>query len=496
MNDSTINVSAPPKEPSNRHSEPTFQERSSEDRRHQPNWRPAELLKLRISLDQKRQLTDATQLMAESMANMFQAHAVFVSFRVGNSLKLLGTESAAKLQAGTKELVRSAHLESASAKSILTSRKAQETSSGNEDSSEPPSDDQAPNSILPSPIHQNLCDAEPAFDGCDAITQSIYSQSGDPILTITVVGSDPDTYAAQMRPIMELVVSHLLLLQHASKTISERIGDRIRASRPKLKFWGIVAAAVLLFACIPVPHRISCELQVRPQIRRFVAAPFQGVLRSCSVRAGDVVEAGQLLATMDEDELRMQISSLLAERESARKSKSAAMAKGETIEAQKARLEYNRLSHKLDLLETRLRTLEINSPISGVVLVSDLDDAVGAPLQQGRNLFEIAPLEKMKFEIYISQDDLAYVKVGQAVTISLDATSGSWTGKVSRIQPQSTTFENESVFVAEVSMEENDQNIRPGMLGYASVSSDFQPLGWVLLRKPVRYMQRLFGFQG
>ena len=235
-------------------------------------------------------------------------------------------------------------------------------------------------------------------------------------------------------------------------------------------------------------------MEVKPVVRRYVSAPFDGVLKSSQVRPGDFVNSNEPLAHLDEDEILLQRSSVEAEKEKYRKLKSSALANRETFAMQQASLEYKRLSYKNDMLIQRSQNLEISSPISGVVLTTELEDAEGAPLTQGQVLFEIAPLDRMIFTIYVSQQDVAYVSEGMKVQINVDAARTDFSGVIRKIRPQAVLFDNQSVFVAEVEFDNSDGLVRPGMRGYATIVGENQSVGWILFRKPYNYLKRLTGF--
>ena len=60
----------------------------------------------------------------------------------------------------------------------------------------------------------------------------------------------------------------------------------------------------------------------------------------------------------------------------------------------------------------------------------------------------------------------------------------TWNGKVTKIHPKSEIREQESVFVAEVELENTDLSLKPGMKGQAKIVSDAYPIGWNLFHQP------------
>ena len=61
----------------------------------------------------------------------------------------------------------------------------------------------------------------------------------------------------------------------------------------------LIAVVFLLAALVPIPGRVSAEAEVRALVSRTIPPPFEGFLDEVRVKPGDVVRAGDVLATMD-----------------------------------------------------------------------------------------------------------------------------------------------------------------------------------------------------
>ena len=147
------------------------------------------------------------------------------------------------------------------------------------------------------------------------------------------------------------------------------------------------------------------------------------------------------------------------------------------------------------LLERRQQNLDVRSPIDGIVTVGDLDKVEGAPVARGQTLFEVAPLDKMTVEIAIPEDDIQYVSRGFQAGIRLDSYPDvSWQGVLSRIHPRAEIRDNRNVFVAEFTLANPDERLRPGMLGRARIIGPRRPLFWNLFHKPWQWLRFRLGF--
>ncbi len=432
-----------------------------------------QLLKLRIALDQAKSLTAFAEILAKQLVGVLKCRNVFVGICKSNrEVELVGIESDDFSSDSILEVVRNA---------------AQEVTFDQVCVGWPQSDRWSP-----SLVHKDLTSPPNSM----AFSVAIRGANGDLIGMVTVVDTEEKGATAfqKLEPICQLLSTQMEFQREAGKSGWKRFVEFANRNTTLVQRWLVGIGAVFLLGIIPIPHRISCDAEVNPMLRRFVAAPFEGILRSSWVSAGDLVAQGQTLASLDEDEMRLQVSSISAEQELAKKAKASALANGETLEAQQAKLELRKLTYKRELLTDRSDSLTLHSPIDGVVLKSELEDAEGAPLTKGQILFEIAPLEKVKIKVFISQQDVAFVREGMDVIVSVDSISHKLVGTLKRMQPQSDTFENESVFVAEVEFENHNHELKPGMQGYAVVVSEYQPIGWILFRKPARYFKRLAGF--
>jgi multidrug resistance efflux pump len=229
--------------------------------------------------------------------------------------------------------------------------------------------------------------------------------------------------------------------------------------------------------------------------RRYVVAPFEGLLEEASVKPGELVTEGQLLARMDGREIRWELAGLIAERSRASKQRDSAMATQKVADAQAAKLEMDRLDLKIQLLQNRAANLEIRSPIDGIVISGDLDRAEGAPLNVGQTLFEVAPLDRMVVELAIPEDEISYVNGTPETCVKLDAYPGrQWSGTILKLHPRAEIRKAQNVFVGELHLDNPDGSLRPGMNGQAKLVGPRRMLAWNLFHKPAEWVSRQLGF--
>ncbi|HIP48843.1 MAG TPA: HlyD family efflux transporter periplasmic adaptor subunit [Lutibacter sp.] len=109
-----------------------------------------------------------------------------------------------------------------------------------------------------------------------------------------------------------------------------------------------------------------------------------------------------------------------------------------SIEIQNAGVvnEVKKLDAQIKEIEYQISKCKITNPVDGTVLIKYVEpnEIIGF----GRPLYKIADMSEMLFKGYISEPQLANLKIGQEVTLKIDAPDGmkEYTGKISWIASQ------------------------------------------------------------
>ena len=242
---------------------------------------------------------------------------------------------------------------------------------------------------------------------------------------------------------------------------------------------------------IPMPYWPQRECVVEPSARRFVSSPIDGRVLKSLVRPGDVVEAGQLIGQMDDEQLRWELGSAQAELQQAGKQQDSALAHQEGGKMRLAQLEQQKVSLKIHGLQAQLERLEIRSPVAGIVLQGEWYRSEGAPVARGDTLFEIAPLEKMTVQVQLTTEDLGEIEVDDAATVRIDSAYGeAWRSTLSRIDPRAAVIDNEVRFVADMEVENRENRLRPGMKGSVRIDAGRKSIGWLIFHRPYTWLMK------
>lgn len=267
-----------------------------------------------------------------------------------------------------------------------------------------------------------------------------------------------------------------------------------------LRFWrsgmtrriaaGIAVLALTVTMLFPVTYRLNADCRIQPVVRRTVAAPFDNRLYRTYVKPGDEVEEGQILAELDGRETRVQLAESIAAQRAAVKKRDNAMVLEDPATIQMTQLEADRLALEVERLQFRSDNLIIRSPIDGVVLVGDLERSEGVPVTAGEKLFEVAPLDEMIMEIAIPETEVRHASVGSEVKLRLESDSSQvWESELGMIHPVSEIQDGTNVFIAEATLENKHEILRPGMKGDVRILTDRKPLGWIFFHRLWEYLR-------
>lgn len=243
-----------------------------------------------------------------------------------------------------------------------------------------------------------------------------------------------------------------------------------------------------------------------------IKARVAGELQGLTVREGDTVKAGQVIA-------RIEVTEYAARQQQAQDQADAA--KEQIVIAQRqfdnnkalvdqgfisktaldtslATLNAAQATHRaallnVDIAKKAMLDTVLRSPISG--MVSQRLAQPGERVGVDARMVEVIDLSRMELEANISAADALNVKIGQTAALQIEGSASTVVGKVVRINPN-TQAGSRNVLVY-FSLDKT-ANLRQGLfaqgsLGTASVSALTVPLSAVRNDKPTPYVQVLEG---
>ena len=301
-----------------------------------------------------------------------------------------------------------------------------------------------------------------------------------------------ETIAALIGPALELKRQHDRSLPFKIWESSRRqIGKVIGAGHVGLKLILLLATAVgvLLFTTTG-DFRVASKALLEGEVQRVAVAPFQGYVKTAPVRAGDIVKTGQVLATLQDRDLQLERLKRLNEREQLVKEHRQALAERNAPKAEIVTAQLRQVQAQLDLAADKLLRTQVVAPFAGVVVSGDLSQQLDAPVEEGKVLFEIAPLDTYRIVLQVDERDIGHVAVGQSGDLLLSALPHDLLPfKVEKITPVSTAHEGRNFFRVEGRFSTKPSQLRPAMEGVGKISIDRRLLVWIWTHDAVEWLR-------
>lgn len=224
----------------------------------------------------------------------------------------------------------------------------------------------------------------------------------------------------------------------------------------------------------PVDQVESFTATVEADVKNNIAPSMPVRIEKILVEVGDRVSKGQKLVQMDAANLKQsktQLENLQVEF-------------NRVDELYKvggvSKSEWDARKTSLDVAKTAFQNLEENtylvSPISGIVTARNFDN--GDMYSGGTPVLTVEQITPVKLMVNVSEGYFAYMKKGMPATVKLDVYGEeTFQGKVSLIYP--TIDATTRTFPVEVTLENRDQRVRPGM--FARVTMSFGVLDHVVV---------------
>ncbi len=301
-----------------------------------------------------------------------------------------------------------------------------------------------------------------------------------------------ETIAALAGPILDAKrVEQRWLIRKAIDSLARQLGRLFGPDYLIRKLIVVLLIAIVIFfAYFKVDYRVTATTVIEGEIQRVVAAPFNGYIKEAPIRPGDIIRQGQLLCRLDDRELKLEHLKWSTEKEQFVKQHQEAMAGHDKAQVRILKAKIDQAIAQISLLKEQLARCRIVAPFDGVVMSGDLSQSLGTPVDRGKELFKVTPLEAYRVIIEVDERDIMDMKVGQRSSLVLPSMPGeALPFVVEKITPVSTAKEGRNYFRVEGSMEKASLRLRPGMEGIGKVTIDRRKLIWVWTHNMIDWMR-------
>ena len=254
----------------------------------------------------------------------------------------------------------------------------------------------------------------------------------------------------------------------------------------------LTAALLVWLSLASAMLRIPCDSALEAGVCRVVVAPQQGYIATAHFRAGDRVQEGAVLATLDDQELRLEQRKWKSQRAQLLKEYRQALAGSDRAEVAILKAKRAQAEAQLRLVEQQLARTTLVAPFSGLIVKGDLSQALGSPVTRGEVLYEVAPTDDYRVVLKVDDRDIGLVSLGQRGQLKLSGIPDQTIAvTIDRLTPVSATEEGSNFFRVDAVMESHSDLMRPGMEGITKIEIGREKLLWIWTRRLVDWV-RLF----
>lgn len=294
------------------------------------------------------------------------------------------------------------------------------------------------------------------------------------------------------------------LLTHwvqGAENVLARHSGRTRAPLGKRLLWGAVIATLALLMLVPVRLSVLGQAEIVPEVSSIIRSPLDGVLKELSIAPNQQVKQGQLLARLDDAELKGRLaeasqSFAVAQAEYARARQRAFTDRAASAEVPLLLAQVKQARADVNFLEEQLTRVRVEAPRDGVAIIGDASDWAGRPVRLGERMLEVADTRGAEVEIWLPSADNIPLQEGADVSLFLNVDP-------SQVRDAHLTHVNyraelapdgELAYRAHALLRDTEHLPRVGWRGTAKVNGEKVTLGYYLFRRPWASLRSWIGW--
>jgi hypothetical protein len=321
--------------------------------------------------------------------------------------------------------------------------------------------------------------------------------------------SKTDGFAANETSVFSFMVRQLLLslkninryreipfvgLWNRWRTRYEKIKFMPRATLFFRLFLGLFVFGALFL--VKMEKNVEGNCRILPAYSYYARPQIDGNLKKILIREGETVEAGQIVAQLDDERIMRQLREARSRNEMVKANMTKYFGLGRTSDYEIEKLRYESIAMEIHLLEQNLADAEIVAGKSGVVLTPDIDlnEKIGKPVHKGEELLELGKIDQLIIEVEVPEANIKRIEKGQKIVFLMNSfPEKKFNADVERVRIKAEVREKGNMFIVEGDISEKKTALKPGMKGKAKIAAQKVPVLKYFLEDMIDYLRiRLF----
>jgi putative peptide zinc metalloprotease protein len=263
-------------------------------------------------------------------------------------------------------------------------------------------------------------------------------------------------------------------------------------------------AGIAVFLLLPLWHEsASGQFQLEPGKLTIIRNAVPGKVQEIFPREGDSVAAGDRIARLTNVSLQSRQAQAGSEHEVAEKKVYQASLNysglGEALG------DRDRIAKHLESTNLQVGSLEIRSPLSGVILTPRVEDSIGRFLPEGAVIAEVGDLQTLKARVFVSEYEIQMVRIGSPARLAVDRIAGRFDARVTDMGVAASDFDSFSgnpdqfkglslhnFYKVDLYIQNSDGRLQPGMTGFARVYGARRSAARLMWQNASRFVGRKF----
>jgi RND family efflux transporter MFP subunit len=255
----------------------------------------------------------------------------------------------------------------------------------------------------------------------------------------------------------------------------------------------VLAAILTILTFVPWSMKVMGDATVLPLHRTPVTSEVEGIVKNVYFREGARVKRGDVLGSLQDENHRLALEDYKTRGDLLIKQIRRSQSTVDSSALRLQQIELQQIERDIAYYQQQLNLTRIVAPVDGIVITPRIEDRVGSLLKKGEQFCELANMRTTRGLIDVEEGDISYLQLGQEIRLKMNAyPTRKFYGKVTLLGAQIIPNNETHTYRIEAQIENPDLLLKSGMVGKAKVEVGNHSIGYVLLRKPFRFLWKKF----